>query len=57
MGIKEARDYLSEAYDPDELVDILGITSEELVSAFPEKVLHYSETEFLDHEESLREED
>lgn len=32
--------------DPDELVDILGITSEELLDAFHEHVVDYMQVEF-----------
>lgn len=33
--LQQLRERLAERYDPDYLVDILGITSEELLDAFP----------------------
>jgi hypothetical protein len=37
LGEREV-EILTDFYDPDELVDILGITVPELAAAFPEKV-------------------
>lgn len=42
---ERTRDYLMNA-DPDELVDILGVSSQELIDAFPEKVRAYLEDEY-----------
>lgn len=39
MDIVTLKERIAERYDPDYLVDVLGITSEELVEAFEEKVL------------------
>lgn len=45
MKIKVAlfKSRVAERYDPDYLVDILGITSEELVDAFEDKLLEKRE--------------
>lgn len=38
MNIKILKERLAELYDPDELVDVLGVTTEELLEAFEEIV-------------------
>lgn len=38
LSISELKEQLLKYYDPDELVDVLGITSEELLDAFEDKV-------------------
>ena len=50
--LKEIQGRLSERYDPDYLVELLEISSEELVEAFPDKV----EAKFEDLEAELFEE-
>ena len=44
---ERARDYLLNI-DPDELVDVLQISSQELIGAFPEKVHAYLTEEYED---------
>lgn len=44
VTIRELQERLAERYDPDEIVEVLDITSDELVEAFPDKVEeHYDE--------------
>lgn len=58
MGKKDLdliKERLAERYDPDYLVDILEIDSEELLDAFPEKLIRALDTgnftEVLDDDE------
>lgn len=44
VTIRELQERLAERYDPDEIVEVLDIASDELVEAFPDKVEeHYDE--------------
>lgn len=38
MNIKILKERIAELYDPDELVDILGVSTEELLEAFEDLV-------------------
>lgn len=37
--LEELKEYIVEHYDPDEFVDILGISTEELVEAFEDLII------------------
>lgn len=39
MDIRTLKERVAERYDPDYLVDVLGISSEELLEAFEDKLL------------------
>ncbi len=39
--VDERFERISERYDPDDLVDILNLSSKEIIEAFPDKVLQY----------------
>lgn len=44
VTIRELQERLSERRDPDEIVELLNVSSEELVEAFPDKIEeHYDE--------------
>lgn len=44
ITVRELQERLAERYDPDEIVEVLDISSDELVEAFPDKVEeHYDE--------------
>jgi len=45
VTLQEFKEQLIELYDPDELVDILSISSEDLVEMFPDKVVEKFELE------------
>jgi len=45
VPLDRAKIALLDQYDPDELVDLLGITGEELLDAFEDKVLAYANGE------------
>lgn len=42
--IEEIKEYLLAKYDPDDLVEILDLNSEEIVDRFEDKVIYYSST-------------
>ena len=46
ITLAEYKEQLKELYDPDELVDILSISSEDLIDMFPEKVVEKFELEY-----------
>lgn len=49
MNLRVIKERIAERYDPDYLVDVLDITSEELLAAFPDKLLvKIGEDEFLE---------
>lgn len=52
VNLDTLKERISERYDPDYLVDVLGITAEELLDAFEEKLLakveEFSEVEDAD---------
>jgi hypothetical protein len=46
ITIEQYKEQLSESLDPDEAVDVLNISTDELLEAFPCKVLKNFEREF-----------
>lgn len=44
--LAEYKEHLLELYDPDEIVDVLSISTEEILDAFPEKIVEKFEKEF-----------
>lgn len=38
ITVRELQERLAERYDPDEIVDVLEISSDELVESFPDKI-------------------
>lgn len=56
ITIEQYKEQLSESLDPDEAVDVLNISTDELLEAFPDKVLKNFEKEF-DTMEPTSEED
>lgn len=50
---KELKRRIAESFDPDALVDILGITSEELVSQYWDRIEKKLETEFFYVQEDI----
>lgn len=51
MNLAEVRQRLLDAYDPDDLVDILDISSEDILDRFQDKLEEYAEREYDDGEE------
>lgn len=51
MNIDQVRQLLLDSYDPDDLVDILNISSEEILDRFHDKLEEYTEREYGDDEE------
>ena len=39
--LDEKLERIGERYDPDDLVDLLNLSTTEIINAFPDKVLHY----------------
>lgn len=44
--LAEYKEHLLELYDPDEIVDVLSISTEEILDAFPDKITEKFEKEF-----------
>lgn len=44
--LAEYKEHLLELYDPDEIVDVLNISTLEVLDAFPEKIVEKYEKEF-----------
>lgn len=44
--LAEYKEHLLELYDPDEIVDVLSISTQEILDAFPEKIVEKFEKEF-----------
>ena len=51
MDISQARNFLLNAYDPDELVDVLKITSEEILDRFEDKIEEYIDKDEYDEDD------
>lgn len=53
LSLQELRERVGDRYDPDYLVDVLGITSDDLLEAFPMKLLEkYRDGEFSEVEDA-----
>ena len=47
----ELKELIIRQYDPDDIVDILGLSSEELLDSFEEKVIQYQHRFDIDEED------
>lgn len=43
VSLEDVRQQLLDAYDPDEIVDVLNISTEEILDRFEDKVVEYME--------------
>lgn len=41
LTVAELKERILQEYDPDDIIEILQLSSEELLDAFPEKMLQY----------------
>jgi len=51
LTFEEMKEKILERYDPDDILDILGLSSEQLVDRFPDLVVEYWGKFELDNEE------